>query len=92
MAPPKKNRKFTVDEQGVKWYECDNCDFKTKYAGTIATHNKKEHCEILVRYTCGACGYDFKDKEFLKQHVVRIYANPEDIVGYIVCKDHATSN
>lgn len=87
MAPLKKIKKFTVDEEGVKWYGCDHCDYKTKYESAIATHNKKEHCEIVVRYTCGACGYEFKNKEYLKNHVDLHYANPEVIVGYIVCRE-----
>lgn len=92
MAPPKKVKKITIVD-GVEYFQCDfeNCNFKSKYDGAVATH-KKDHYEIYVRYSCGACGYDYKTKEFLKQHVEKVYANPNEIIGYVVCKNYSTSN
>lgn len=82
-----KKKKITIDEEGVKWFNCEfeNCQYKTKHPSNLIAHEKDEHSVINTRYMCSGCLYKLKTKEYLKQHVERAYDESTKIFGYILC-------
>lgn len=100
MAQPQnKGKKFSVDENGIKWFECEfeNCEYRTKFSGNLSSH-QRQHSEIEIRYVCSTCLYKFKTKEYLKQHVEREIKENDpahaqsQTFGYILCTDIGKSS
>ena len=55
------------DEKDIKWYKCENCEYKNKYRTSLYRHVKKRHLDKW--HNCTLCPYRTVDKFDFKKHI-----------------------
>ncbi|KAJ3628565.1 hypothetical protein MTP99_015864 [Tenebrio molitor] len=70
----KKHNTIHLSEDAIQWYNCDKCEFKTKYNENIKRHEKRIHlsADAVQWFSCDKCEFKAKTKEYLKRHKKRL--------------------
>ncbi|KAJ3651518.1 hypothetical protein Zmor_017553 [Zophobas morio] len=73
-----------LDNQDVKWHECEKCPLKTKTEDTLIRHIKTLHMnhENFKWYECTKCSFKTKHRSSLDLHVAGKHLDEEKIRWY----------
>ena len=72
-----------ADGRKVMYFNCPDCEFKTKRRNVLATHIDDRHINPF-QHVCDTCGKSFAEKKLLSEHVKRIHLDEKvscDICG-----------
>ncbi|RZC37871.1 hypothetical protein BDFB_004046, partial [Asbolus verrucosus] len=58
-----------TDSKNAKWFECEQCLFRTKLKCSLYRHVLAKHSQDVEGFACEACSYKTKMKSSLKTHV-----------------------
>lgn len=67
----------TENSKISKWYECDQCNYVSKFSGQLLNHKNSTHNKNL--YRCDQCDFGSKHEVALKRHKIYRHTPPEDI-------------
>ncbi|KAJ8957849.1 hypothetical protein NQ318_001845 [Aromia moschata] len=66
-----KYEEFNQDSSEVSLYQCEKCEFKTKYKYHLKRHIvKHQDPSEVTTYYCEKCSYNAKFKHYIRQHMV----------------------
>ncbi|RZC37194.1 hypothetical protein BDFB_015244, partial [Asbolus verrucosus] len=64
---------YSGNSEGVEWFKCEHCMYKSKWKNTLKRHFKLKHVdpEDVKWFECEQCPFRFKEKGNLNKHVLR---------------------
>ena len=77
----KKKRVKRITKILLKRFECDQCDFKSKYKRSLNNHKISKHLkdDEILWYKCEECSFRSKQQEHLKKHIMMQHLDDKDV-------------